>query len=535
MLYKGCNSLPELTSEKLQAFWKAVKAARVMKGMTLDQAAFACFGRDNAKGYFSQIENGKRQITPRTAGKIITALEMDAALLAPFLGKDEIIEDEVTKADTDAERLLEKAQAENAGSVTGERLLIDLAYDFAEGHHDDLFTAYKGLRAALEAARELKTQGSLPQNISSQLDAVLRRVSEMNEVGDRDGAAEYLASEEKRLDAEAEALFNAQLKQDRVRNRPDLSAKRLYKLTSQKAHEAGEKRFLAIYRLTENWRRNGDTSGDLFSLQVALELAKRNKEASGGANVDAALNSLGWCLIKLAERSTKDDLLKAAQNVFELALKRTDSTKYPLVWGEQKSGLAVALARIGERNFDELILRDSVSAFRASLAVAEKHNTSDIHINWSQLGTALRYLGEITNDPVPLEEAVSRLTSTLSIVDKANYPLLWRTAHVNLGVSLRWLGSITKDMEKLHQARDALGANDTHECHEEAPMLWAMNQWNIADLASARFAFNPDPALIVEAREYVMRAHDFFGLGSEYQTLRCKELIARINAIEVAA
>ncbi len=190
--------MPELPSKTLQAFGKAVKAARALKGMTLDQAAFAALKRDSAKGYFSQIENGKRQITPLTAGKIIKALEMDRALLEPFLGDDEIAEDEVTKADTDAEKLIEKAQADDAGSVTaGERLLIDLAYDFAQGQHNDLFTAYKGLRAALQAARELKEQGNLPQNTSSQLDAVLRRVSEMNEEGNRDGAAEYLAARRK--------------------------------------------------------------------------------------------------------------------------------------------------------------------------------------------------------------------------------------------------------------------------------------------------------------------------------------------------
>jgi transcriptional regulator with XRE-family HTH domain len=386
--------LPELPPEKLQAFGKAVKAARALKGMTLDQAAFKCLGRDNAKGYFSQIENGKRQITARTAGKIITALEMDAALLEPFLGEDEIAEDEVTKADTDAEKLIVKAQADNTGAVTGERLLIDLAYEFAEGSYNDLFTAYKGLRAALEAAKELKAQGNLPQNSSSQLDEVLRRVSELNEDGDRDGAAEFLAAEEKRLDAETEALFNAQLKQDRVRNRPDLAAKRLYKNTARKAHQAGRKRFVAIDDLVYEWIEDGDKSGDMFSLQVALELAKTSKSAASGTHAEMALYRLGWCYFRLAERSPKEGLLRAAENTFRAGLQKSNKTTEPLAWSANQYGLGVVLKEIGRRNRDDAVLRKSVSASRACVEIGERHDSTENGKRLSGLGTALLTLGQ---------------------------------------------------------------------------------------------------------------------------------------------
>ena len=527
--------MPELSPEKLQAFGKAVKAARALKGMTLDQAAFEALGRDNAKGYFSQIENGKRQITPRTAGKIITALEMDTALLEPFLGEDETVEDEITKADADTEKLIAKAQADGIGAVTGERLLIDLAYEFAEGSHNDLFTAYKGLRAALQAAEELKAQGNLPQNISSQLDAVLRRVSEMNEEGDRDGAAEYLAAEEKRLDAEAEALFNAQLKQDRVRNRPDLAARRLYKHAARRAHEAGQKRFFAIRDLVAGWRENGDKSGDMFSLQVALELAKTNSDAASGNHAAPALFDLGWCYFRLAERSSNEGLLKAAQNAFEAALKKMNRAIEPLNWVAAQNGVALALLEIGERNRDDAILLKSVSAFRAALEIAEKHSDIDLDNTLNHLGCALRALGVLTANVKLLEEAVTFLTRAISLRDKTADPIDWDITQSNRGLSLRWLGAITEDLETLHQAREAYGECEALDLHEEAPMQWAKSQWNIADLALARFALDPDPALMVEAREYVTRAREFFVEGSEYQTQLCDELIARITAIEAAA
>jgi tetratricopeptide (TPR) repeat protein len=528
--------LPELTSEKFQAFWKAVKAARVLKGMTLDQAAYACFGRDNAKGYFSQIENGKRQITPRTAGKIITALDMDRALLEPFLGEDEIAEDEVTDADTDAEKLIEKAQADDAGSVTGERLLIDLAYDFAQGQHNDLFTAYKGLRAALQAARELKEQGNLPQNASSQLDAVLRRVSEMNEQGDRNGAAEFLAAEGKRLDAEAEALFNAQLKQDRVRNRPDLAAKRLYRHTTRKAHEAGEQKVPAIAKLTDELSEDGDKNGDMFSLRVALELAKANNDAASGKYAGQTLFELGYCYYRLAARSSETGLLKAAQSAFQASLQKTDKARDPLNWSGRQDGLATTLGEIGSRSRDVAILREAVFAFRQCLEISERHNNSPHRsIAWSNLGVALQWLGQCTTEPVLLKEAVTCRTKAISLTDKAGDSHIWRGLHSNLGLTLRWLGALTEDEEMLHGAREAFAKCESFDFHEKAPMTWAKSQWNIADLALARFVLNPDPALLVEARYHVTRARDFFVEGSEYQTQRCDELIGRIDTIEAAA
>jgi transcriptional regulator with XRE-family HTH domain len=527
--------LPELTSEKFQIFGKAVKAARVLKGMTLDQAAYACLGRDNAKGYFSQIENGKRQITPRTAGKIITALGMNPTLLEPFLGDDEVAEDEVTKVDADAEKLLEKAKSDQAGSVTGERLLIDLAYDFAQGQHTDLFTAYKGLRAALQAARELKEQGYLPQNTSSQLDAVLRRVSTMNEEGDRDGAAEYLAVEEKRLEAESEALFNAQLKQDRVRNRPELAAKRLYKYAARKAHEAKEQRVPAIVKLIKEWREYGDKYGDMFSLQVALEIAKANNDAASGKYKGLVLFELGWSYFRLAERSTKRGLIQATENAFQLALQKIDKSKEPLQWAASQGALAMALTEMGLRNRDAAVLRRAVSASRASLETVRGFEGVSYEGAWHQLGIALQHFGAITSDPAPLREAVTCLNKSLSLTVKATNPHEWKSTHINLGLALRSLGGLLNDLEVLNHARDACRECDALDFREQDPMGWAKNQWNIADLALARFSLIPDQHLLSEAREYVIRARNFFVDGSEYQTKRCDELIERIMHIETKA
>ena len=519
----------------------AIRQARLGRGWSIGDLAGHALGNEARKGYVGQVEKGARNLSPETIDKFDQTLDLPAdivkaAQMAPPPARDNQEESaNLEKVDQVAEKLIAKAQADDIGAVTGERLLFDLSYDFAEGQHKDLFTAYKGLRAALEAAEQLKAQGNMPQNTSSQLDAVLRRASEMNEAGDRDGAAEYLAAEEKRLDAESEALFSAQLKQDRVRNRPDLAAKRLYKDTARKAHEAGKKRLFEIDELAIEWSENGNKSGDMFTLQVALELAKTNIDAASGKNAVSALNTLGNCHLRLAERSPKEGLLKAAQNAFQAAVRKTSKPEHPINWAAYQSGLATVLEEIGRRNRDDAILRRSVSAFRAVLEVDEKHKNPLIKYTWNNLGIALMNLGELTADPVPLEEALTCLANALSLKDKTTDPIDWESTQNNRGLALRWLGAITDDLEILDEARQAYDECEALNLHGEAPVRWAVNQWNIADLALARSALDPDPALLVEAREYVTRARDFFVEGSEYQTQRCDELIARIDASEAAA
>lgn len=50
----------------------------------------------------------------------------------------------------------------------------------------------------------------------------------------------------------------------------------------------------------------------------------------------------------------------------------------------------------------------------------------------------------------------------------------------------------------------------------------------------ARFQLEPDPALLVEARTYLGKARAVFEDGSDYQTQRCDDLLAQIEAAEAA-
>lgn len=281
--------------------------------------------------------------------------------------------------------------------------------------------------------------------------------------------------------------------------------------------------------------KNGHKSGEMFALLVALELAKTNNDAANGKQKAAALRTLGWCQVRLAERSTNEGHLKVARNAFEAAVKKTNKSTEPLNWAAGQGGLATTLKIIGERNRDADVLRKSMAIFRAALKVDEKHNGPNLKNLWHSLGSALQKLAEFTADAVSAEEAVTCLTNALSLKDKTADPIDWEITQNGLGLALRWLGAIAENLETLDKARDAYRECEAVDLREDAPMQWAVTQWNIADLALARFALDPNPALIDEARANVARARDFFVQGSEYQTERCDELIAQIDAAEAGS
>ncbi|NBT33194.1 MAG: XRE family transcriptional regulator, partial [Rhodobacteraceae bacterium] len=139
----------------------------------------------------SRLLNGNRPISAMMAGRLINALGLAGTLENPFLasGPDEA---DVEKIDRDAERLVEIAAADNTTPPTAEALLITLAYEFAQGSHIDLHTAFQGLRAALQAAAEIKARGELPQNTDDALQRVMQEVARLNDLGDLDAGAAAL-------------------------------------------------------------------------------------------------------------------------------------------------------------------------------------------------------------------------------------------------------------------------------------------------------------------------------------------------------
>ncbi|MDH3265051.1 MAG: helix-turn-helix domain-containing protein [Paracoccaceae bacterium] len=257
----------------LDDFGRAVKRARSLKGWTLDQLAGAMDG-STGKSFLSNIEKGQRDISPRTVGRLINALDLDETWIDPFLAADIAPDAEETRTDRDADRLPRSAAKDETIPETARELTILLANTYAEGKHVDVFTAYTGLRSALDAAAAIKARGEMPDNTGGQLQAVMAEVARPNDLGQLDAAAAVLDDAMARVDQNRAAIFDQQLNQDRLRNRPEEAAERLIRNLHRRAPAGGV--FNATCDLLHEWRERGERQGSPFDVQVALALAKWN-------------------------------------------------------------------------------------------------------------------------------------------------------------------------------------------------------------------------------------------------------------------
>ncbi|MCP3972657.1 MAG: helix-turn-helix transcriptional regulator [Rhodobacteraceae bacterium] len=424
--------MQKVSQDDLETFGRAVKQARTLRGATLEDLGTLALARDGAKGFLSQIEKGKRQISALTAGKLVTELDLDKSLLDPFLGENAVQQDEITKADRDAERLLSRARREEVAPDTGQALLIALAYEFAEGQFLDLQTSYQGLRSALEAAQKIKERGELPSNTGDQVQRIMREVARLNEADLRDEAAELLEAEMQWLEAERDSIFNLQLEQDRVRNRPAEAASRLIRNLSASAPPGGV--WNATRDLIIEWRDRGEKQGPPFDLQVAL--AKGNWKRARGGQKGVSLIDIGICQNAIGERSGNAGHLKSAINAYTGCLKLVPRRKDAENWAVTQNNLGNALSSLGEREQDPARLREAIAAYEEALTVRTREA---VPMDWaktqSNLGLAHRWLGALTGQADHFDLAQTDFALCLEELRPDTVPFLWAQTPLEPGRS----------------------------------------------------------------------------------------------------
>ena len=534
-------NLPKLAQELLTEFGRTVKLARSSKGWELNDVANRIAmmesGRDGmlvrapARTFLSDIEKGKRSISLPTVGKLIHALNMPESWLHRFLNADYDQADEETGNDRGAERLLRLFEKDATAPATAEPLLLLLAEEWAQKSFTDPTIAYNALRGALQAAAELKAQSNLPSNASDQLQAILRRVSDLNDQGLRDEAGEALAEAIQRNQAEAGALFEASLKQDRLQNRPDLAAKRLVANLHAAAPAGGV--FRATVDTLVEWRERGDQMGDPFDLAVALELARMNHARAKGPQRGPALQSLGNCHLSIGITRSGDDHLVRAVKVLTAALKEVPRRTQPGNWALIQSSLGNALGNLGHREGNTERLEQSLLADREALKECTRDRDP---IGWAMtqnnLGTALQALGELEGNIECLEQAVLAFDEALKERTQNRVPVEWAATQNNLGVARRWLGTLAADVGQFQAARAAYSDCLLESARDNAPFPWAKTQWNLGDLALAWHAVAPDPALLVTAKGHLEQAREVFAIGeNEHQIGECDRLLAQIETL----
>lgn len=403
--------MPKVAQESLTAFGREVKRARSLKGWTLDELG-GVMKSTSGKSFLSNIEKGKRDISARTAGRLIAALNLDEKWIDVFLDTGIAAGCEETTTDREADALLRLADSDATAPPTAEDLLIALAEDFAQGSHLDLTHAYNGLRAALMAAADIKARGALPQNSDDQLQAVMREVARLNDLGERDGAAEALQCEMARLDAEAgqlkaarETIFRLQLDQDRIRNAPKNAFERLVAKVELEAKHAG--RLVALSVIFMEWYDRGTSEGLKFDVEVALLLAEAClNDAVGDMARASALLNLGNVQVALFAFDRNPTLPVDAEASYRKSMK-LNRKRDTWIWGMAHIGLSNAIMSLALSSGNLQRLQEAIAAAQVASDVFDR---ADTPAEWGRaqnaLGSSLQNWGERISGPPILEDEI---------------------------------------------------------------------------------------------------------------------------------
>ena len=191
------------------------------------------------------------------------------------------------------------------------------------------------------------------------------------------------------------------------------------------------------------------------------------------------------------------------------------------------------MIEIGEREKDEGLLQEVVRALQGASAVWQANERENQKFTWSNLGNALQTLGEFTLDVDILKRVIDAQENTLDLKGGKRDVLDRVLTENNLGLAQRRLGAVSGDLEMLETARASYKACEDVDLQGHASFNWARLQWNIADLALARFQLEPDVALLIVARACLQGGRGFED-ASDYQTQRCDKLLVQIEAAEAA-
>ena len=494
------------------------------------------------KSFISKVEKGRKEtLNPRTVGRFIKALDMDEDLINPFLDTDTTDEDDETKAERDADRLMKMVTKSETIPQSSEDLLILLANQHAEGNYTDQSTAFVGLRKALEAAERIRKRGEMPaDNTGSQLNAVMAEVAKLNADGALDEANDLLDAEEKRmreehrafkerLDEQSRRMLEQRLDQDRLSNDATAAADRLIHDLMRQAPAGGV--FWATNKLIIEWRERGESQGDPFDLRVALMLANRNIQRAKGHQKGTALHDLGVCRRIIGDRRVDLTFLQSAEKVLRAALNTESKTKFPLNWAVCQTGLGHMLASLGQRQKNPILLREAITAHEAALNVRDRgENPIEWNDSKADLSGPLFDLGELEQDSTLMEDVISNAKVALSFRYNGNISQDVAQSNLSLAIFKRGLGRITKNATLFDEAQTHYEEALSFLPPEKALYDWANTIGGLGELALDRFALDQNSLHLDEAETRLLDAKSVMEKADEQLAERCDDLLAQIAA-----
>jgi transcriptional regulator with XRE-family HTH domain len=498
-------------SDVLVQFGLRVRQARIAKLWTLTQLAHEAFGNQDRKGYVSQIENGRKPITPLTVAKLAKALDLPAEVTNPILGVALPQVEVETEEDKVAEALIAANPAEATPDIS-ESLMVALAYEYAKGSHGDLQSAYLGLRAALQTAAQMQQTARLPHNTLDQVDAVLAEVNRLNRAGQLEAGAQALdaalAEARDRVAQQTSGLMrmlDSAVDQARLLNRPDMAATALV----ERLHfETPADPFSALRALQEEWYERGRDQGGNFDLEVSLGvgewLASRAENSRAIAEI---FSSMGAALSTLGERKRDVLSIKKAASLFQKALSKIDRSLDTGFWASTQNNLGIVYFSLAKHTESQTDLFAALRAFDLALEV----QTHDANLtNWAMTlnnrGSVLRFLGSMTFEIGPVCEAIYCHQRALPQISFSNLPRDWAIAQGKLADANISAHLISGDLEYLLRAEVAYEEAAKIWTKERFPVDWADLQIKHARVDAIHFARTKDRNFVETARLRVTSA-----------------------------
>jgi transcriptional regulator with XRE-family HTH domain len=520
--------LTELDSDLLSEFGAALFRKRNKLGKNQSQIKSADVG------VISKLENGKPAgISAKVVSRIVQELDMGEEWT------DRFIEFELAKKRKRTDQILKFADADDLAKSSAKELLLGLADKFAGDDFQDAFSAYQALRSALEEAEKLKTQGTMPHNLGDQMQAVLQRVAAHNDQGEFDAGQDEFTNALKRADADAErimsekiAIYNHATAQAQLQNDPELAAQIIVARLTLEARPEGLNNAVAQEGNALIKAYYGQTSR--FFRRVQLALAEGSLKRAKGPNKAWGYFNLAINQRALAHQENGVERLEAAYASCKAAIKMSEKHGIPVARARALAELANCLQMIWERTDDTpdpQMVKAARTAYRLVLETPSAKAQDRAHIT-TTLAEILADLGQGEADSNMLDEALIRFEEAMGYFadwgdDGAFYA---ESAKTSMALAQLRRGRVIKSMANLGQAATTFNANAVEQ-KETQPYYWAIGQWNLADLALAKWEVGGDLAQLIHAQTHLNDARAVFEQGlSEFQLNKCDELQAQIDA-----
>lgn len=474
--------MPKVSQKDLTEFGRAVERARSLKTWTLDELG----GELNppvGKSFVSKVEKGRKtNLTSRTVGRFIAALEMDQTWIDRFIGVEGTDDDVETDAEKSADAIIAQIFKEGEAVGVTEALLIALANEYTEDNTADLQSAYKGLRAALQTARDMAQRAELKDNTDASVAAIRARVDALNKDGEPEAAAEVIDEAIAQKTAEMAAVLDLGVQQDRLRNDPKAAADKIILKLRYEMPLADL--FEPLRDMRNAWMMKGRDYDLTFDSRVSIFLAELLiAEARDLAESIEAEFHVAHGILELGKRETSSIKLNEAIRRFAKLYESAEAEDRVYHMGVAQKNLGTAFLSLALLNGGVANLTKSIESHLIAADIfAGGDNSTDLAMSLEGLGTAKAALGQIRDNPTLVKESIADFRRAAALLDRSEHPLEWGHVQMNLGICFTMHGRFTNAIVDFLDAKKALESALEVLTEEKAPSARARTQMNLGNV-----------------------------------------------------